>query len=605
MKSVRIEEDAIKARQFIDKLLHGETDPRELQFPEGLDAWEEVCYAVHQNSIIGYEEGGLVKAHQFAQKVLETIIKRNPEVSELVQPDSQKENAKKNSAPPLLPVVHIDPVTGEKRAINAYFHPDGGKDARTFLDEWIKFSAYWAPRGHFLFHEGSALFLLSALAMRRIMLPYQTGLHTGLMIAFAADSGKYSKSTVIRLVELAFKDIGMGWLPIPKKMTPQMMYSKAAGVVPKNYDQLPLTQKEEFDRQVKVAGQRPFIRDEFGGELAAMANISSNRQPLHQLLLNWDSYMDFDDDFAFSSGEKRVYRPYIPLLVAFTPENMKNITGKGNSDLFQTGLLARMAVLTPSGEDFSLAPMPEGLCEHIPDTLRKRLLQFHERLGMPDVVLTPITNKKGEATGEYFTEFLSFQEKYTRIKSDVFVAQQNYSDHLTVMINDRSLNIAKDLHPWYRRAADKALRIAALLAWIEDDGVITLTHWIAAQTIVERWREGIHNFYEQISELEITTEKRQEDRLETALNKCGGWCSMSELRQQMSTISTERIKRMLDVLLSTGTVLKREVEQPKRGPRLEEPFIYGFATCAYPKKWVDRVIEPKPGEEETKDEATG
>jgi hypothetical protein len=251
-------------------------------------------------------------------------------------------------------------------------------------------------------------------------------------------------------------------------------------------------------------------------------------------------------------------------------------------------------MLTPP-DGFSLAPFPEQECTHLPEVLRKRLIAFDKALspdGKPRNVRVPVMGKKGEPTGEYMAEIGEFPVQTTMIRKAAFEAMQRYSDHLTVMINTPELNIPKNLHPWYRRAQDKALRIAALLAWMENGGILDLVHWIAAQAIVERWREAIHEFHEQLGdEVEVTREKRQEDGVIKKLNK-DGWCTLPELSNACG-LSTDQLKKLIPILVDSGRVQVAEVEQPSRGKRMEEPCIYGIPDMPFPKKWMSRIKKPE------------
>jgi hypothetical protein len=329
-----------------------------------------------------------------------------------------------------------------------------------------------------------------------------------------------------------------------------------------------------------------------------MANLNSNRRPFHDMLLAWDNLMEYDDDYALSSGEKRVYNPYIPIFATLTPENVKNVTGKGYSDLWQTGLIPRFAMLTPPKNGWSLQPFPEE-CTGLPTPLRDRLMRFDTMLsphGKPKNVRVPVLNKKEEPTGEYIAEIGDFPVCTTTIRKEAFDAFQRYSDHLTVMINTPELNIPKELHPWYRRAQDKAIRIAALLAWMENGGVLDLVHWIAAQAIVERWREAIHEFFDQLdAEVEVTREKQQEDGVLKKFNE--GWFTLPELSNSCG-LSTEQLKRLLPVLIEAGRIMKLEVNQPARGPRMTEPFIYGVLETPLGKKWENRIKKSEENKEE-------
>jgi len=60
----------------------------------------------------------------------------------------------------------------------------------------------------------------------------------------------------------------------------------------------------------------------------------------------------------------------------------------------------------------------------------------------------------------------------------------------------------QDLDGSYVRLSDKALRIAALLASLENEGQINLQIWALAQEIAEMFRYNLHELYAQVSSLQ-------------------------------------------------------------------------------------------------------
>lgn len=598
MKVIQLGAQEARAQEYVRLLLSEQKDPREIPFPEEVGTWEDILLTLQTIASSGYVSGGYETSHRFVEKTLKSFIDDKPELA-ILFPTTTLVVEKKGGAPPLVAMTYIDD-NGDEVTVNAYLDPKEGDSARSFLDEYIKFSSKWAPRGHFLFHEGAAIFLLSAIAKRRIYIPFGKGDYTSLYISFAADSSKYTKSTVLDLAEETLRACGWGWLPWGQKMTPEYLYKKASGILPDDYDSLPKEKQHDVYEQLKWAGQRCHIVDEWGGDLASMANPNSPRRTLHDMLLKWDRGVPFDSNDAITSGEKKIWRPYMPILAAFTPENFKvMISNKGNSDLWSTGLNSRIAFLTPPGDKASLAPWPDEEWVGVPSGIKDRLHAFDTllaRKGEPVPELNPIMDKKGNATGLYKIEYNVFPTNTTTIRGNVVRAYREYDNHMLVMINNQDLHIPKDLHSWYRRASAKAIRIAALLAWMENGGILELSHWIAAQTIVERWREAVHAFHEAISELEITREKKQETGLVSIATKKGGWCTMTDF-QQRSGMSIEQIRKHLQALCEVGKFRRVELEQPSRGPRIEDPALYGLPIYDIPEKYMNRVKEPKKEEE--------
>jgi hypothetical protein len=146
--------------------------------------------------------------------------------------------------------------------------------------------------------------------------------------------------------------------------------------------------------------------------------------------------------------------------------------------------------------------------------------------------------------------------------------------------------------------AEKAMRIAHLLAWMESNGELDIRHWAAAQDIIERWRNSMHEFYFQTVNIEITVEKKHEEQLIRILERKSGWANQAELRQSLG-MSTDQLTKMLSALVDKDVIKRYELTQAKRGPRAKDSAIYGLDRYKIPKKWFDRVIFE---EDETKPE---
>ncbi|HZG68002.1 MAG TPA: hypothetical protein VEZ12_14750, partial [Herpetosiphonaceae bacterium] len=69
----------------------------------------------------------------------------------------------------------------------------------------------------------------------------------------------------------------------------------------------------------------------------------------------------------------------------------------------------------------------------------------------------------------------------------------------------------------------KALRIAMLLASLENGGVIERAHWARAQQITERWRADLHHLVAQLGQDEPSRERKAEDQIMAFLVRQGDW----------------------------------------------------------------------------------
>jgi hypothetical protein len=101
---------------------------------------------------------------------------------------------------------------------------------------------------------------------------------------------------------------------------------------------------------------------------------------------------------------------------------------------------------------------------------------------------------------------------------DAYQAYVRYREALRKMIAE-SRN--QDLDGSYVRLSDKAIRIAALIASLENNGVIDIQIWCLAQEIAEMFRRNLHEVYAQVS-CNQAEESPLEDLLITYLKKLQG-----------------------------------------------------------------------------------
>src|SRR5262249_2617134 len=113
----------------------------------------------------------------------------------------------------------------------------------------------------------------------------------------------------------------------------------------------------------------------------------------------------------------------------------------------------------------------------------------------------------------------------------------------------------EDLDANYIRFAEKALRVAMLLAAFSSNGSMTMMHWTRAQAIAERWREGLHALFEQVNQGPLSEEAQREEKLLRYIQKMSG-PTARQLQQRMNLSSSE-IEELLRPLETAGTVERR------------------------------------------------
>ncbi|MDD1775984.1 MAG: hypothetical protein LUP94_01360 [Candidatus Methanomethylicus sp.] len=126
-----------------------------------------------------------------------------------------------------------------------------------------------------------------------------------------------------------------------------------------------------------------------------------------------------------------------------------------------------------------------------------------------------------------------------------------------------------DMDGNYGRFPEKALRVAALIASLENNPRIEINHWACAQEIVERWRRNLHELYRQINE-----EEKEKKEL-TILGKVKraiiekGFPTKREI-EQYTGLSSEEVGKELDKLKTEGRIIEEKVGKTYRYRRASQ-----------------------------------
>ncbi|MCB0112242.1 MAG: hypothetical protein KDE53_40240, partial [Caldilineaceae bacterium] len=139
------------------------------------------------------------------------------------------------------------------------------------------------------------------------------------------------------------------------------------------------------------------------------------------------------------------------------------------------------------------------------------------------------------------------------LDDDVFDAVYDYVNALTAMANSNP-GLA-DLAGNYIRNHDKALRIAALLASLDGSKTISMRYWGRAREIAERWRQGLHNMYDTVSNnLESTDEGTRELVIAEQLRKYGPQTARQIHQSVRRKLSSAEVKGTLQGMIETNVV---------------------------------------------------
>ena len=108
-----------------------------------------------------------------------------------------------------------------------------------WLARYVAFSRTWSPRACDGFHVACALWLLSTIAARRVVLYMGKPYYTPLYIALVARSSLYSKTTTTAIALDTLAAAGLDWLLAPDNSTPRRFIRDLALRLPDNAAALP------------------------------------------------------------------------------------------------------------------------------------------------------------------------------------------------------------------------------------------------------------------------------------------------------------------------------------------------------------------------------
>ncbi len=439
---------------------------------------------------------------------------------------------------------------------SAQLDPQLAAGASSWLDSYVEFSRRESPRAWEAFHEASGLWVLSTVAARRVVVQMGGDHYTNLYIALAARTGVHAKSTTARIAIEVLTAAGLDALLAPDECTPQAFLMALAGKEEVDWGKLTDPARERHVLRRAFAGQRGWFYDEFGQKIAGMMREGGFMADFRGLLRRFDDCPPQHDYRSVQHGALLVQRPYLALLASLTPADLRPYAKRGGP-LWGDGFWARFAFVTPPLR----APLGTGrFCTGkriIPSELVTQLRRWHERLGTPATDIRSSAERDEKKMDLSQVEVEDRPSQVCELGTGVYDAYYGYHDALSSMIVQGE---NEDLDGNYVRFAAKALRIAALLASLENHGVIELRHWARGQQIAEDWRRGLHDLYEQVNRANPTDEWVREEQV-VALIREKGPLTAREVRQGVWKSSANEVNRWLDSLVRSGVL--EEVQEGK------------------------------------------
>lgn len=372
---------------------------------------------------------------------------------------------------------------------------------------------------------------------------------TNLNILLCARTSLHAKSTAAKIGLDLIEAAGLANLLAPEESTPQAFLRSLTARLPAKFGDLPEVEREAIQRRLAFAAQRGWHFEEFGQLLSAMMRDSGPMADFRGLLRRFDDCPRHHRYETIARGTEAIEAPYLALMGNLTPADLKPFARK-NAVLWGDGFLARFAIISPPPDALqSYARFPEGE-RVLPDAMVNALTRWHRRLGIPQVDIQECLKEDGTPTGEFAATITPPPLNCCTLAPGVADAFYAYHDGLTELVQASEHH---DLDGSYTRFAEKALRIAMLVASLENDGLIELRHWAYAQQIAEQWRRDLHALIDTLNE---TTESKDADierRIVELL--CKGTPLTAREIGQFCHIASEEARRVVESLVMQGEVI--------------------------------------------------
>ena len=487
------------------------------------------------------------------ERTITTLQRTNPALVALLEthgpePTTAVVNASESLVPPLPEGIA--------------FAPEVSQGTSPWLDLYGQYSREVSPEGYDDFHLACGLWVLSTVAARRVYVPLSKRVYTPLAVALTARTSLFAKTTTAGAAITVLQCAGLAFLLGDDETTPQKLLADMAGYLPANYSDLDEEQQARVRLRVAMSGQRGWYYDEFGQAITAMMRANGPMADFSGLLRRLD---DCRDTYAYSTrshGQEVIDKPYLALLANMTPADMRAYADKGNG-FWRDGFWARFAFITPPEHAFKNVTFAREEVP-VPALLQDSLHRWHARLGVPTISITAIQDEKGNDTGHYRVERGALPEQSCQIESEAYRAYDRYRLALRELVAKSS---NQDLDGSYTRLSDRALRIAALLASLENGDRIELRQWAKAQDIAEMMRRNLHELYRQVNAGQ--TENNLEDILLDYLKTLGDKkVTIREIRQfgpsELRKASSDTLRNELLNLMRSEIVTVERVGKAER-----------------------------------------
>lgn len=434
-----------------------------------------------------------------------------------------------------------------------------------WLDDYIEFSREESPAAWDTYHEACGLWLLSTLAARRIAVrPTLTvTIWPNQFIALVGVSTLWRKSTTANVARHVLKAVGAGAMVYPYISTAENLISimRPPRSTGKGWEALSDDERAEHLEAWRWAHIKGLYVDELGVRIHSILNRRGVYAGLYQLLLQAGRGEPLGQH-TLGRGLEATEHGYLTLLGSMTPANL-NKMGAEDSELWADGFFSRFVFACPPLEARPRTARWRHI-EHIPNEVLQPAAEWHKRLGQPKSGVMAILDDEDKPTGENRPVVSVPAPELLTIAPAAYDGFYAYMDALTEIVYRESQEANFTLAPSYASLPTAALRVAMLLASVEGHSQIQFRHWAKAQHIAERWRESLHNLFEQVEEPKADPLAAKVDKVFRAVQD--EWRRAGEARVSAGYI-TRRMRSLskTEVMDLLGSLAIRRLIKLERG----------------------------------------
>lgn len=454
-----------------------------------------------------------------------------------------------------------------------------------FLWDYVRFAMEASPMTPFQFHVGAGLSLVSTAVARRVHLRMGTeSIYPNLYQIYVGPSTLQRKTTAMNTLTKLLDKAGMfPAFTLAETQTPEAFVEDMTLNTPSTYEKMSSTAKARWMTRRRLYAQRAWYIDE-ASRLMESFNRDNTAGMLPIVLDLYDSKERSGERNTKSWGNESIEKSYLNIFGATTFSSLSKHVS--NPERWGDGFFPRFSFIACNAPADKYVFWAQPL--EFPDSLVKELRRIAFGVfGDIPIATAGFTTDANEDDGQgeqKDRELLGIVVQpladSTAILGDgVYDLWRRYSmatgfDMLKAGLIDGS--VSAELHPSYGRFGTMLIKVAMLYAVMDaEEAPITIErrHILAAQGVVEMWRDGLHI----IRAGGTATQARTfADKVWSALAQNGeNWTSRRDLQRALNCASAELEPAIEDLVLQG--VAERQVYTPPKGRKTE---MYRIAITA-------------------------